>query len=543
MHHNPVILTRLQHQQQTQQQQQQQTQQQQQYTKQAQSIRDKAGTNSANDKAATTASRSNAPDDLPYSQWTKITADNGLVYLAHPRTGESKWLWSRHWDPASGKDYLVNTISGERSWVTKSNQHLCPLKATVPSNVQSASSSTAADRTSSARTSTVPALGQHGKPAPIVNNATIPVNPFGVTPSNANVQAQAQAQRGPKSNASVNAASQSYGAGKVPIEKTGSSVTKDQSVYSPEAVYTRSRLPNPSSATTVSPSANLPKDIALAPGEVLMTAPATGQPYALNTQTNTRRWLSAHPGPANPQNASNTTPLSQIPNNNISKPDVHPNIHQNAHANPGLFFREVPHRSGGSAGSAQQRQNPGMTYPTGAQRMPASSGQGVQHSTPSRNPPVGELRNGTEGQQRANSGNTTQMTPTAIASGAESEQQAVNAKVSALEKVLDDVARITSGGKYDVSKLEQATNARLASHNHSRNDKTTNAATLTDPDNDVDQRLLQLAELLTQNMLKVDAVDSDGSAIVRAKRKLVVNRLLTLADRVEALRNTLKELN
>lgn len=63
------------------------------------------------------------------SGWSQHRAANGLIYLWDRSSDETKWLWSRHCDPASGQDYLVNTVSGERTWVTKDNQHLCPVRA------------------------------------------------------------------------------------------------------------------------------------------------------------------------------------------------------------------------------------------------------------------------------------------------------------------------------------------------------------------------------------------------------------------------------
>lgn len=65
---------------------------------------------------------------LPYSKWSQHRADSGLIYLSHPVTGEVKWLWSRHHDPKTSNDYLVNTITNDRQWVTKQNEHLCPIK-------------------------------------------------------------------------------------------------------------------------------------------------------------------------------------------------------------------------------------------------------------------------------------------------------------------------------------------------------------------------------------------------------------------------------
>lgn len=536
MHRNPVILTRP-----------QQQQQQQQQSKPPQTQRD---------KRTTAASGNNAADDMPYSQWTKLTASNGLVYLAHPQTGESKWLWSRHWDPTSGKDYLVNTITGERLWVTKANEHLCPLRAPIPSDSQSNTPSSATETQQQTQNQ-----GPVYPKKPTANNkSAIPATAFNVTSSNNNTQTQPGPSSVPTASASTIAAAAAHGTGRGQFGKVSSFAKPDQFTSASEAA-TRNTLGLPSSATTSSPTSQMAKDFALAPGEVLMTSPGSGQPYALNTQTNTRRWLTSPSAPINSQSRSNPghyhindpiaantypniNPSARLSGNNVHKANVHTNFHQNTNNNPSV--RNVDPSSNHSSGawrSGQQRQTSGATNPLGSQRMtPSSLPQGTQHPTSSEHSTSSGPVRRAGVQPSANAGNASKPTnlPSSSSKEAEGGQQAVSAKVLVLEELLQEVTRMTNGGKYDLSKLEQAVNARMGSRGANGNTKTSTVTKGTDAEDDVDQRLLQLAELLTQSMLKVDAVDSDGSAIVRSKRKLVVNRLLTLADKVEALRNALK---
>lgn len=63
------------------------------------------------------------------SQWREHKTEKGQVYLSNPDTGEVKWLWTRHHDRRTGRDYLVNGVSGERVWATRENAHLCPRPA------------------------------------------------------------------------------------------------------------------------------------------------------------------------------------------------------------------------------------------------------------------------------------------------------------------------------------------------------------------------------------------------------------------------------
>eukprot|EP00177_Eucheuma_denticulatum_P005422 GFKZ01009859.1.p1 GENE.GFKZ01009859.1~~GFKZ01009859.1.p1 ORF type:complete len:354 (-),score=43.06 GFKZ01009859.1:301-1362(-) len=108
---------------------------------------------------------------IPYSRWAQHRAANGLIYLSHPITGEVKWLWSRHRDPKTSSDYLVNTITGDRQWVTQQNQHLCPT---------SNRASTTTSSTKTKPTATNP-FSETPKPPPKVH---IPAKPA-TTPPNA----------------------------------------------------------------------------------------------------------------------------------------------------------------------------------------------------------------------------------------------------------------------------------------------------------------------------------------------------------------------
>lgn len=99
-------------------------------------------------------------------------------------------------------------------------------------------------------------------------------------------------------------------------------------------------------------------------------------------------------------------------------------------------------------------------------------------------------------------------------------------KIGCLDAILDDVKGMTSSGKYNMSQLRSLAVG-----------ETENSTP-----QDGSKRLVELEEYLTQQMLKVDAVESDGNQDIRSKRKDVVKTILTLTDEVEDLRKSIANL-
>lgn len=67
-----------------------------------------------------------------YAGWREHRDQNGFVYLSNPITGDRRWLWTRHHDPSTRRDYIYNVATGKRDWVTRANEHLCPRPTTAP---------------------------------------------------------------------------------------------------------------------------------------------------------------------------------------------------------------------------------------------------------------------------------------------------------------------------------------------------------------------------------------------------------------------------
>lgn len=98
----------------------------------------------------------------------------------------------------------------------------------------------------------------------------------------------------------------------------------------------------------------------------------------------------------------------------------------------------------------------------------------------------------------------------------------VETKLQLLNSLVEVVEQMTKSGKYKMSDLQQAVDKGV--------DK-----------DDTKQKLLQLGEFLTQQMLKVDDVESGGNIVVRAKRKQTINFIIALTEQVEQLNAKLKE--
>ena len=188
---------------------------------------------------------------LPYAKWTKHRADNGLIYLSHPSTGQVEWLWCRYHDPKTKRDYLVNLITREKQWVTKKNQHFCPVKASaVAANSSASQPATSANVTSISSTATRQTPVQSSMPKvniPVSENRSN--NPFSNMASYPN--------RPPPPKATAPAAAQV-------------SPPKFREIAAP-------------------------KSLGLTPDEALMLVPESGRRYIYNRVTKSSRWLPDRP--------------------------------------------------------------------------------------------------------------------------------------------------------------------------------------------------------------------------------------------------------
>ncbi|KAI0565108.1 BAG domain containing protein [Gracilaria domingensis] len=397
---------------------------------------------------------------LPYSKWSQHRADNGLIYLSHPVTGEVKWLWSRHHDPKTSNDYLVNTVTSERQWVTKENEHLCPVSIHNSTNQQQTTNST-----------------------PASNGST---NPF----------TEKRSQR------------------KKPVTAPKRQPTTENPKYREIAA---------------------PKSLGLTADEVLMLVPETGRRYIFNKKTNSSRWLPDRPPDTIPATSTQRTFLGR------SKPksatdidnDIHPDLREKTKT---PFFDpneppathhsssspSTPHKVPNSHTAENNSTNPPSQQPTKSSR-PTQQAQGNRADRAS-------------SRQSADITSSNQShaptSPKAAAAKRNSfnrprrELNPVTEKLDALGSILHNIKNITATGKYDMNQLRQLVTVQGNEEQVS----------------DGSQRLLELEEYLTQQMLRVDAVESQGNQLVRAKRKETVNTILSLTDEIELLRTKLKNL-
>lgn len=403
---------------------------------------------------------------IPYSKWAQHRADNGLIYLAHPVTGEVKWLWSRHHDPKTANDYLVNTVTGERTWVTKQNEHLCPIK---PNGADSVASK--------------------GSQSPGGSKAT---NPFADMP-------------------------------KAPAK-----------VHMPDAMQ-QEKPPNSGYREIAAP-----KSLGLTADEVLMLVPKTGRRYIFNKKTNSSRWL---PDRAPDTIASEGVSKGLFGRGNSAKSSSSPFDEEE------LVTSELRERIGkpgstvDSSGSYQSGQYPSRPAtqagpsrsphgtPTQSMQRPSSGLQTSQF--PPRSPAPqskghapqrGEKHNGYPQVTPSHTGDEAAMIIQRAVRSDIVRRADVLGKLRMLTNVLADVREITTSGKYEMNSLRT-----IAEKNRSVEEIQGGA-----------QRLLELGEYLTQQMLKVDAVESSGNQLVRGKRKLSVKVILGLTDEVDALRRKLQ---
>lgn len=99
-------------------------------------------------------------------------------------------------------------------------------------------------------------------------------------------------------------------------------------------------------------------------------------------------------------------------------------------------------------------------------------------------------------------------------------------KLRTLRNAVSEVQNlVATGNKYDLDAL-----SRVSETPQSSSTERTRAAEL----------LLQINELVTQAMLKVDSVESQGNEIIRTHRRASVKRLLALTESIETARAKLK---
>lgn len=367
---------------------------------------------------------------LPYAQWNRHVADSGLVYLSHPTTGAVKWLWSRHRDPSTGRDYLVNTVSSERHWVTPANEHLCPAPA----------------------------------------------------------------------------------AAKVYMPRAPERVAKKK----PSAQSSRGNFREIAA----------PKSLGLGPDEALMLVSDTGRRYVYNKKTKVSRWLPQRPpdtiSSSSKRGVASRAALSNDDATRISEPPS-----ASATPAPNLAGQLPPkHGAPELRGSVPVTHLPkGEERSIGAQRRVATpafaTASAPRHAKMTAAPAASPvpMRVLTCSPEEAT------MRIQRVCRGFVTRRANLLSKLAGLTTVLRDVRGVTAEGKYDMKYLRAVADSKKPS---------ADAA-------DAAQRLLELGEYLTQKMLKVDAVESAGNPLVRAKRKESVKMILALTDEIDSLRTLLKQ--
>ena len=378
---------------------------------------------------------------IPYTKWAQHRADNGRIYLAHPITGEVKWLWSRHHDPKTKNDYLVNTITGKREWVTKDNAHLCPLRSTQTS-----------DRNFN-------------------NTSSLNTNPFAETKSISE---------------------------RLTNKQNTSNTSQIKSNYREIAA---------------------PKSLGLTADEALMLAADSGRRYIYNKKTGTSRWLpnfqpDTIPIESNQKSLFGLAKSKKINSSAFGEDKaIQPQVGQNTpfhHSNTNsTTINHFPQRFNTSVNNPYlNSENDHKNTQIKSNSNQIRNNMGSAPSAPSRpNDQVSSQDN----RGLSDAINNEVTTP----------EDPVQTKVQTLNKILDDVKTITSSSKYDMKYLRSLTN-----------DGSEKAK-------DGSQRLLELSEYLTQQMLKVDGVSSDGNEMIRLRRKEVVKTIIGLTDEVDELRKKL----
>lgn len=410
----------------------------------------------------------NANARVPYSHWAQHRAPNGLIYLSHPVTGEVKWLWSRHHDPKTSSDYLVNTITGDRQWVTKQNAHLCPTRP------QSDSVASTQPQPSTSSTST---------------------NPFSNTPKS-------------------------------------SPNTHVPSVRQPAKPHAASYR-----------EIEAPKSLGLTADEVLMFVPGTGRKYIYNRKTKSSRWLPDRVSDKigiDPQSKDFPAERKIPPKPSLSPFESDgdqpaPQSRQRTSAS-GLAHDHNPVSSTSSASAASQSRPPEMMPSQSSSMRSPSSQTPTQQNSYAANA-YSQRRTQPIRSHPAPNGNSTLPKVTygseeaaeiiqRLFRGAVVRRADIVGKLQLLSGVVENVCLMTSGGRYDLTELRRLTGRRARMEEKQ----------------DGEKRLLELGEYLTQQMLKMDAVESGGNQLVRTKRKQSVKLILGLSEEVDGLRKALRNM-
>lgn len=246
-----------------------------------------------------------------------------------------------------------------------------------------------------------------------------------------------------------------------------------------------------------------------------MVVPKTGRRYIFNTTTKTSRWLNQSVSDL----PENTPPQTSIPGRDANANSVPNNPQVTQGPVQGILHHASARAVRRDVRSAPVFQN--TTSVTEPNAIDASQSNNVHlpNSDPSFKkvrpiiPPIKATRN--------------ENGSLALPNHAESEStdaQNVSGKLLTLNTMLRDIKLLTTSGKYDMSYFRTLQKKDTVQVENNREDS---------------QRLLELEEHLTQQMLKVDAVESDGNQIVRAKRKETVKTILALSEEIEDLRKKL----
>lgn len=329
-------------------------------------------------------------------------------------------------------------------------------------------------------------------------------------------------------------------------------------------------------------------DEKLSKDEVLMRVIETGRHYVFNKRTKTSRWVTTATAAAiasTPSPTTTSSPPSAAPIiNKATTPSLqkhhqqhhhHPQrvvngggINDNVNGNNNIKYNEndderiitegisstsiskdtnpsqtgsslnkhdndrIPTSSSASTSSSQARSQfyshpsdsttSGTTTGTNGSNIDKNTNTGQHsyqhhhHATNNNNPPRMTSNNDNSSSNSTNSHHDN--------TNNDQESDEVEAKLKLLTSLVDVVEQMTTSGKYKMSDLQQAVDDDSV-----------------DNKEDTKQKLLQLGEFLTQQMLKVDDVESGGNPVVRAKRKQTINFIIAFIERVEQLNAKLKK--
>lgn len=366
---------------------------------------------------------------IDYSTWSQHRADNGLIYLSHPVSGAVKWLWSRHKDPNSQNDYLVNTVTGERYWVTKQNEHLCPVK--LQQREQQLQKKSLLQKQKNAST-VIPPIPVGGGKATVVHDA----------------------------------------------------------------------------------------NVALTIDELLMQVNQTGRRYIFNKKTKTSRWLPSS------SSVNNTATPQQQQMKAEHKPTFHKtNNSMNNINNPYAARQQQPQQQ-----KQVEHKSTFNTTTNNTNNTNDNNSNPYAAREPSTSIKTTETMKSARKHFEQLEINSTRAAATTEQKEEEREEmnEEIQGKMKMLTDVLEHIEKITEDGRFRIKSLEKSIDDVDITHESTEGIETK-------------QRLLELNEFLTQQMLKVDGVESEGNRLVRAKRKQVVTAILYFIDYTETLTSRLKK--